>query len=427
MTAEDDMPTRSTKLITIIAALSILTLLLVTLGLRIAGAATAERSRSTFVERWGSLDPASFEAEPLAATANAATWLQAGAAAIVLDDDQTKLLGSLSASTAETWTEDDLTRAEALIDRNREALATLARALPLEWSSWGVAYAEAGATEMPKLLEVLSAARLILVEGRLRLAQGDATAALHDLRLLATTARSLESESLLIIGLVGVAIERMQLVLGAEMAAAPGIPSEVREACADTILTTDLTEDGRRMLRFETACAVERWRGGVPEPEAGPLDRFLGKLFRGWVVHEIVVANEPWMERLPVPFGEGAWDATVERPPWWHLPAAMAYISQPNLAATVVRFQSVAALRQRLRAALELRRLADLDGAYPEHGAGVAELAVPEALTGRPIAYHRREDGSAVLELTGAAQLVHGFMAGAAIGSLEPLVLPAGV
>ncbi|OYW07230.1 MAG: hypothetical protein B7X11_00170, partial [Acidobacteria bacterium 37-65-4] len=76
-----------------------------------------------------------------------------------------------------------------------------------------------------------------------------------------------------------------------------------------------------------------------------------------------------------------------------------------TLAGSLVRYQSILSLRRLARLALALR-LEDLDkGQYPETLAAWPEALAPDPLTGGPLRYERRADGSAVISVPGADEL----------------------
>ena len=91
---------------------------------------------------------------------------------------------------------------------------------------------------------------------------------------------------------------------------------------------------------------------------------------------------------------------------------------------SLARHQAALAQRQLVQAAIALRRLALVDGAYPADRSAVPELIGPDPFTGRPLLYSLREDGSAEVALDGADQLLAEIVLKSA-ARVPPIALPA--
>ena len=178
---------------------------------------------------------------------NAAQWLVAGAAAVVWSDDDLRAIGEASNGPYSEWSPELVGSVREALERQRGALETLHRAATLERSSYDIDYSHGLRAEMPDLLSLLKACRLLLAEARVAAADGDQDRAIVALATMGRFASSLERESAILTALVGVACERMMLRAAAEVLVC-GQPWIDDPSFVDALGNTLSTEDLRAMM-----------------------------------------------------------------------------------------------------------------------------------------------------------------------------------
>jgi hypothetical protein len=185
-----------------------------------------------FEEEVGSLDPVSLPPRTVAASENAASWLEAAGAALVLDREGSLAL-ELARQPLAGWTPEQVERARALVAGHPEVLALLARAVPLDQSSFGARYVPeaapiddtsiGGARPVPDpavdLLRQIRLSRFVRVAVGVALLDGECALAEARSALTARQARALLAERMLLFGLVGTAVHRALVDDVAELAA----------------------------------------------------------------------------------------------------------------------------------------------------------------------------------------------------------------
>lgn len=367
----------------IFAAASAILALAATLAVRFVGASDQITAKL-----------AELETAPIPPEQNAAEWLMAGAAAVVWSDADTKAIGEASYGPASEWSPELQASVREALDRQLGALETLHRAASLERSSYGIDYSHGIRAEMPNLLSLIRACRLLLAEARVAAADGDEDRAITALTTMGSMVSSLERESTILTALIGIACERMMLRATAETLIS-GHPWADQPAFLDALERTLPTEDLTDTLHrgFDTFALVnikalgerpERAEGWVEGITAADYDHAAASLNR---LVDIPYGSAP--ER----FKESDPDAPLTE-----------LIANTRLA--IPRAQAALAQRQLVRAAIALRRIGLADGAYPADRSIVAELSTPDPFTGRPLAYEVREDGSAEVGLAGADELL---------------------
>lgn len=326
---------------------------------------------------------------------NASQWLTAGAAAVVWSDNDLQAIGEASNLPYPGWTPELAASVRETLDRQRGALETLHRAATLERSSYGIEYSQGLHAEMPDLLSLLKACRLLLAEARVAAADGDEDAAITALATMGRLASSLERESAILTALVGVACERMMLRATAEVLVC-GQPWTAEPGFVDELGGTLSTEDLRAMMHrvfdawtlVETKSLAEATDSSKAWSAAGVTATDIERAAA--ILHQLVDTR---YGEAPERFAEGQADAVLE--------TVLA-----NIRAAIPRSQAALAQRQLVRAAIELRRTVLADGAYPAGRSSLAELTEPDPFTGRPLAYTLRPDGSAVVAIVGADELL---------------------
>lgn len=371
---------------TILTAFGVVLVLAATLTVRLVRATDEVDSKLAELER-----------VTVPAEENAADWLAAGAAAVVWSEGDLAAIGEASNSPAADWSKELEHSVRQALDRQRGALETLHRAGSMEASSYGIDYTEGLRAEMPDLLSLLKACRLLLAEARVAAADGDELRTITALATMGAMASSLERESAILTALVGIACERMMLRAAAE-ALTCHQPWSADTRFLDGLEGTLSTEDLAAMMHrvFDAWALVETKALGDGTGES-----------KAWTEAGVTVAeiNEVagiLHELVAVPYGSAS-DRFIEPPPGASSGANLVLV---NLRDAIAREQAALAQRQLVRSAIELRRIGLADGSYPVDRSVVAELTGPDPFTGRRLLYEVREDGSAEVALDGADELL---------------------
>lgn len=365
-----------------------------------------------------------FERADIPDDQNAAAWLIAGAGAVVWSDDGRDAVGFASGRPFAQWDSALEARVRAALDRHRGALETLHRAAPIEASSYGIRYRDGVEAELPELLPLLRAARLLACEARVRFADGDADDGLLALATLGRMAESLYGESTLVTYLIAVASEQLMAAVACEVVAAdsPWVHELFLDRLGEEVPDTDLSADMGRVLAAWEATIWAAVEGGVTRWDVGPKGgtALPPDLERS----EVTAARARVEELLTVPYGT-ALDRFAALGTGRKLTGDDALESDlAGLGASVGRAQAVAAQRQLLRAVIALRRLALSGAGYPSERPTIPELSEPDPFTGRLIDYRPGDDRSLTLSLVGAAELLEPITVGGMSRCLGPVVLP---
>ena len=353
--------------------------------------------------------PAGSEMGAIPPEENAAEWLMAGGCAIDSIDYSRGAIGEASLRPFSEWSPELVDSVRQSLDRQQAALEMLHRAATLDRSSYGIEYRRGFDLEMPDILPLVKACRLLLAEARVAAADGDRQRTLTALAAMGRLASSLERENSVLTALIGIACERMMLLAAAEtlVCGQPWTTDPVLvEELAETLSTEDLRAMIGRALQFSTL------RG--PEAATEP-----SSVADEWARAEFERAHALARELVDAPYGSA---------PGWHSrpedEGVVAGVVLVNLRSAIARHQAALAQRQLVRAAIALRRLALVDGAYPADRSAVPELIGPDPFTGRALAYAIREDASAEVALDGADELLSEVVLKSA-ASVPPIVLPA--
>ena len=367
------------------------------------------------------LDAADLEKTPLPDAENAAAWLRAGAAAIIWTEAEKATIGEATLAPYARWPKGLWSQARATLHRHSGALETLHRAAPLERSSYGIRYGQGIAAEMPAdLLGLLDASRLLMVEARIALADGDERRVLTALETMARLGTSLQDEPTTITTLVGIACERMMLTVAGEVigsehprAASRGVLDELDRALPAAgahEIVARLFDGWTAVLEVE----LNR-RAADPGNESLPdIDRARLHQLRTAVLELIDVPYGTDPTRFDSPIA----GVVVESDP----PAVLEDVQ--GFVKVIERLQVLQAQRQLVRAAIAMRRIGLEDRTYPVERPAVAELGDPDPFTGRLLVYGPRVDGSVELALDGAVALLEQIIPKQSAQALAPIVLP---
>jgi len=374
------------------------------------------------------LQASDFEMPEIPDDLNAAAWLQAGAAAIVRTNEEKEAVAPATFLPYEEWTDELRGEVRDALDRHRGALETMHMAANLERSSYRIRYSDGVRARIPDLLTLLDADRLLMLEARVALADGERQRTLDALATMTRLATSLDEESTLITALVGIACERMQLTAAAEVVASDQ-PWVADGEVLDRLEATISTADGAELIGrvFDAWSAVmELHVNGLAtgsEAEYGDIERTLADVDRTMVA----ATRSVLLGRLETPYGRDPESLDAADPTTLFDPRrGDVFTDMEGFAKAIGRLQSVEAQRQLVRAAIAMRRDLLDSGTYsPTRPAGVVELAAPDPFTGRRILYQPQPDGSLVLALDGAKELLERTILASAAATVVPIHLPA--
>ncbi len=338
---------------------------------------------------------AAFDRSDVPPEQNAAEWLLAGAGAVVWSDEDFKTIGEASNAPHADWDLALETAVRQTLERQGGALETLHKAAKMELSSYGIRHGAGADTELPDLLSLVKACRLLLAEARVAGADGDEAALITALATMGRLADSLERESTLITALVGVACERMMLRAAAETLTAPPVlinGLEFLDAVEGTLATEDPLATMHRVFDawtlVEQKALIDQSHGASAWADAGIS------------LADIEGAGNSLHELVDTPYGSAP--GRFEDDP----PEDPLHMVMDNVRRTIPRAQAAAAQRRLVRTGIELRRAALADGAYPADLSAIPDGSLPDPLTGRPFAYVVEPDGSATVAMVGAEELL---------------------
>ncbi len=376
---------------------------------------------------------------------NAAERLLDGARALDLSVSEWRLISEARNLGRHEWSSELEEDVRTLIGRNRAGLKILHEAAAIERSSFGI-----NDYGVPEIFDLLApdhrsdVARLLNVEGRLALADGDVDGGLAAAGAIARIATALQQEHHVICVVFALALERSlnRLVFEVVERKEPWLANPALLAELETVLPTwdwqqraneflvidgsmssvDLREDVSvpwpvrflfgHLAGAEALIGTRKSIEMIPLPYGRAQDRFhaasgtprgLVALHDVWRIREarVNLGREPWTSREAlVTFGQmfAAVPRSTARDPSAN--------SWGRLIGVYLKFQVIAAERQLLRAALALRRDGIVGGGYPPERPASAILAKPSPFTGQLIAYRLGDDGSLALELEGAEKLL---------------------
>ena len=405
-------------------------LLLAALGVVTAVRASQTSGPGSSAPNLDHIDLAAFNRPAIEDQLNAASWLEAGAGAVVWsDDDKETAKEAISAPYGE-WSPNLKNRVSATLERQQGALTTLHQAVGLEGCSWGIDYTKGIHAEIPVYPSLVWAQRLLWAQARQAFGAGEPDAGLTAVATMARMATCMEGESDEFMALLGVAIEAWTLDAMKDALASPD-PWAGSAPVLDRLQGLTPSTDLDAMLRR----AIVNW--------AGKLEQAVETNDHDWVspvsnqpvaalaqakVEDVIRAARAAMDLVERPCGENP-ARFAHFPEVLPEPERGLVIGKDggiNLAAMVARAQSASASRQALRAAIALRRIGSAEGSYPRDRSRVPELLLPDPFTGRDIAYTVSADGSAQLDLDGALDLLEPYVNSRKIAAdlLRPIILP---
>ena len=384
------------------------------------------------------------ETSRLAQKKNAAVRLLDGTKTLDLSDSEQRQISEAWHVARDEWSPELEENIRTLIGRHRDGLEILHEVATIERSSFEIRYREGYAAKLSDQPST-HVTRLLNVEGRLALADGDVESGLAAVGAMARIATILQQEHFFIYLAHALGAERSLNRLVFEVleetepwAAAPALLAELE----NLLPTWDWQERALEFLVIEGSMHSVAFRKDVATPW------LVRCLFGRLVGAESLVGTRKSAELISLPYGraQDRFDAAsgssvLELGPiydHWHfgqaplqpefepltpfgslvtlaqLLAALPLSAAPDFSANsrgrligfYVKIQVIAAERHLLRAALALRRGGIVHGRYPSERPASAILAKPSPFTGQLIAYRLGEDGSLALELEGATTLL---------------------
>lgn len=366
-------------------------------GVRFWGVHRLEQARLQFEAEVGSTDLAGYILPPLSREENAAVWLRAGAEAVVPAGDS-DLIARLSGPDIGAVPAEDLAAGEELMTRNGAAFELLERARGLSESTFGVRYDQGFDAELPPLIELLKAARLIRADGRLALAGGESERLRRDLDILDAMSEALARESFLIASLMGLAIDRLWVATVHDVLTSGQDDASLLQSLERELGQRDRREVLRRSLAAEGAALLAA-RGG-PETIGG---MSLGNRISLYLWEPYQLAGLLRLHSDLSRAAEGTWAEARGRfaNGSQGRSSTVAKILFPNLLATIDKLQANELARRLAAAAVALRLEVLATGSYPQS----LEPTPDDPYAGGSILYERRADGSVLLSAPDAMRL----------------------
>jgi len=376
------------------------------------------------------LDLASFEKGEIPDHQNAATWLQAGAAAIIWSPEDGDVIADVSKSGPyETWPEDLRRRIRDMLERHRGALETIHNAAELQESNYKIRYRDGLDAEIPDLLSLMQAARTLLAEARIRAADGDEEQLLLVLATMGRLSMSLEEERTLITDLIGIACERLLWIVTAEVisvdqpwAAQPEFLENLRAILPPTNTATMITGT----LDAWTAIMLSDPSLGERSEDLKTLRdvSFFSRTFESLNQAAVLNIRSDVLELLNTPFGRTPQRFTDLAPPTLAPNRNGIHEDHYGFLRALARSQSIAAQRQLVLAAITLRTIGATEGAYPQQAPEIKELVKPDPFTDRLLVYNLTADGKLIISLDGAPELLEQIALPSMAKAIVPVVLP---
>jgi hypothetical protein len=377
------------------------------LALRIYGSVRLAAAEKQFTARVGARETSPSAPVSFPDDENAALLLRAGAEAMVLPGNDKPVVGEASMAPSHSWSQSQRGALRRILGNNRRALGLLHRAAGKASCNFGVIGSNNKTEEltMTHRLRLMTAQRLLLVDARMALLESKSARLLADAASMTTMAAGLERETPMIELVVGIACEKMLLSVVGETIADPSTGRESLISLQGTLVDVDLRRAWRRSNLAEQT-EIERHvapfmsdpltaREGKVSPYGRMLEFAVGDIFRAQQLElrvDLVAAVDQPLGLHPQLLARGS-----ERPRWMF--DVFDSVIFPEGAKAAVRVQSTLSARNLAGFALALRLGAFETGSYPSTLAGLAGGTQPDPFAGKPLAYERRPDGSAVISV----------------------------
>lgn len=394
---------RWARRVVVVLGLLLVVALAVLLALDLAASRRLAAAQERFEADVAPLEYASLLRPALDNTSNAATWIQAGASALVLSAEHQEAAAELARRKGSEWSAADRDVAAALAAEAGPAFELLEKSLSIAASDFGIEYPAGINAELPDLMPLLRVVRLARIRGSLAVHQGERRRALRDLAIIGRVGDALGDESLLITAIVTMGADWHYLGLLKE--ALPLLESGDLERIA-----ADLARRGRgvtleRALRADATMVSRTSAADFADATSngrGLLARPVVWLSSGWYKRETARALDSFrllignLQRT-VPEGERLMAERSFDGPGEHMLV-------PNLRWTVARYRATEAARLLAASALATRLAGLATGAYAVEPI-LLPATEPDPFAGGEITFERRADGSALLAAPAAAEL----------------------
>jgi hypothetical protein len=392
-------------LVLLVLVLTLLTLV-AAIGVRTYGNVRLREAERQFRHEVGPVDCASYAPPAVPDERNGANLLLGGAQAIVLEGDSATdaVARAIKDPPSSAWSTADLAALRAVLARNVAALNVLRAARDFPEANLRIPYRDGLQAQLPNLLQAIRAAKVLRADAALALMDGDLARALEDVETLGIQARAYSREPILIVHLIGTAIERQQLGAASLALSSAAADASALRRLRDALQDTDLAAAYRRALAFEAVGAGQAFRDpAMVQAEIGSSVVWFPSRAALEVVAPLAAAET--LDRMR------GWNAAfkgtkldIDRQ-MALLPEERALLAGrglaiPNVLNGMYRALGTQSLRRLAAAAIDLRLEALRTGRYPD--ALPPQHRGPEPLLGAPLRYARAADGSASLEIPGA-------------------------
>lgn len=396
---------------------------------RIYAARRLDAAREAFKQNVGPLELAAWASPPVPDEENAAIPIRSGALGLVLSDADRTLIGELTRNPTGTMTAEQVAGLRRILDANKAALEMIGTGAKLGRSNFGtelrVEVPRLDADGKPRLdtiprsplIGIMYAARILRARARLERVEGDREQMLSTNETVFGLARAVYQEPRTISHIIANAVERIGLGEVAVVATSDSTtPAELQRMQA-MLLANDLRAAWKRVRATETLDSVARVESALsfhatPDHEANLWDRAGRVIWRPFSQATLLELGTELVGLLDQPAGlrGPAPEESTGRSrlrlrlmgivrPFWATKEIIRSLGAPNLHSAAGRLQATMAQRTLVRLVLALRLEGLTSGTYPPDLSGFPDAAGPDPFTGKPLAYERKADGSAVLAI----------------------------
>jgi hypothetical protein len=357
---------------------------------------------------------------------NAAPLWKAAEALLAADgEDKSALSKALADSFYERPLDDESRRRLArIIEKNRRSLDLTieAAARPcLRLGFWSQAPDDAFKVNVPSLVKMVLATKLLAVEALLRADRGETQQALDECRNGMRLARRIMDEPALITTLIAVADMKQMLISFDRIVSGRNIDQETVASWIKELDHQSWRSSFIRALPAEQANSLEvglRMIKGDPaatKSYSGP--EGLNSRFWSWLIRPLLKSELLWFQKSfegagkvsMLPYYEQrefliAQSGKVNPPPWYY---RMIGGLQPNFHASFLREASLEAMMLATRAGLACKIYRNKTGHYPENLEALVPDILPEIpidpFTGKPLVF-KRQSGKLLIYSLGSNQ-----------------------
>jgi len=390
------------RLAVVVAILMVL-LLAAMLAIRWWGQARLKQATTAFEQEIGSLDPSRFLLPELPDDENAAVWLLAGAQAVVIPSDASSAWKEGLSVPLESWTPELREAVVELVESNQPGIELLARALPLERSNFGIRYDEGMDAEIPQVLELWRAGRLVRLDARTALGNGQIDRLDSDIAILDQLASSLGQESQLITALITVSLDRLLVETVSDVVHSSLTEPTLLRDLHNRLEERDRVELLRRAFASEAALAATTSADQLVTDNTGLVSSVSYRLWEPWAIATLLEGHTELAGSLDAPLVAIRDHYYSEQGlPAWNMFGMLL----PHLLDAVGKVKAYETSRWFALESLKLRLGCLEHGRYPSMAeTGLAELNLTEPFAGGPIVIEPMPDGGIVLAAPQALDL----------------------